>query len=155
MKILQHIATALMDVHNGNNWTEVSIEALLEDVTREEAITVTYMSPNSIAMLLHHLSFWNRTVAERGRGTEPSIGRDNGFDTPELRNTKEWNTLTKDNIASAKELAKVIRDFDETKLETPILPGHSSAYSNFQGQVEHVHYHLGQMMMIKQFLRTT
>lgn len=154
MKILQLIANALLNVHNGNNWTDVTIESTLEDVTWKEAVTVTPASPNTIATLLHHISFWNRAVAQRGKGIKPLIGEDNGFDMPPLKNEKDWKALIKDNIASAKELAEVIRNFDETKLNKPILPRHSSAYSNFQGQVEHVHYHLGQMVMIKQLLRT-
>jgi uncharacterized damage-inducible protein DinB len=153
MKITEQIAQHLTDVHNGDNWTEVNIQQTLADVSFEEAMVQTAASVNTIAMLLHHLSFWNRAVAERAAGKVPVIGEDNGFATDPLVSEDGWKALREDNIRSANELAAAIRFFDEEKLALPILPEHSSAYKNFQGQVEHVHYHLGQMVMIKKLIK--
>ncbi len=127
----------------------VNIVNTLADVSYEEAAVITPISPNSISMLLHHISFWNRVVALRAKGIKPVINDANGFDAPQLLSERDWEELKKDNILSSQELAVAIKDFDEAILDEPILPKHSSAYSNFQGQVEHVHYHLGQIVMLK------
>ena len=153
MKITELIAQHLTDVHNGDNWTEVNIEQTLADVSFEEAVVQTAASVNTIAMLLHHISFWNRAVSTRAAGKVPVIKADNGFAMAPIDSEKKWKVLQEDNIRSAAELATAIRLFDEKKLALPILPDHSSAYKNFQGQVEHVHYHLGQIVMIKKMIR--
>lgn len=153
MNILKLISQHLTDVHNGDNWTEVNIANTLADLSYIEAAASTPASVNTIASLLHHISFWNRAVAQRALGIVPAVGADNGFAMAEIQNEAEWKALQEDNIRSAEELATAIRLFDQEKLALPLLPGHSSAYKNFQGQVEHVHYHLGQMVMIKKFLR--
>jgi hypothetical protein len=152
MNLKEHIAQHLMDVHNGNNWTEVNLAETLKNINWQQAITVTPFSPNSIAMLVHHISYWNRAIAQRGRGAQPVINKENGMNAPAINDESGWEALKKDNLVSAHELATVIEGYDIGNLFSPILPGHSSAYKNFQGQVEHVHYHLGQILMIKNFL---
>lgn len=152
MNIKQHIANHLVEVHRGGNWTDVSITDTLKDISWQQAAIITPFSPNSIAMLLHHISYWNRIVALRGQNIEPEIDEKNGMDAPSLTNDTDWDDLKKDNIHSAEELATIIEGYDIGSLYNPILPAHSSAYKNFQGQVEHIHYHLGQMVIIKKYI---
>jgi hypothetical protein len=56
-------------------------------------------------------------------------------------------------MASAAELADIIGNIDEERLFQPIVPGHSSIYKNVQGTVEHIHYHLGQIVILKKLIR--
>lgn len=148
------IATHLMDVHNGNNWTDVNLSNTLKETSWQQAQQVTPISKNTIAAIVHHISFWNRAVAERASGKKPVIGDDNGFNVHAMQSEQDWENLKADNIRSAEELADAIRQMDTDKLYTAILPDHSTAYKNFQGQVEHVHYHLGQIVMLKKYLDT-
>ncbi|MCH5600403.1 DinB family protein [Niabella ginsengisoli] len=152
MRFKHHIAQHLLDVHRGGNWTDVNITDTIKDISWQQAIAKTSFSPNSIAMLLHHISYWNRVVAQRGRGIVSTINKENGMNVPPITNENEWLLLKKDNLHSAGELETVIEGYDEGNLFSPILTGHTSAYKNFQGQVEHVHYHLGQIVMIKKYL---
>ncbi|WP_018627359.1 DinB family protein [Niabella aurantiaca] len=153
MKKTEIIAQHLMDVHQGNNWTDVAIAGTIADIDSREAFAPVPFSQNTIGTLLNHIAYWNRVVAERGRGIKPVIAAHNGFEisepAPEL-----WEEIKTTLFRSAQELSDVIRGFDEAKLEAPVLPEHSSAYKNFQGQVEHVHYHLGQIVIIKKYLRS-
>ncbi len=155
MNFTNLIAQHLLDVQNGDNWTEINIELALADVSFEEANQHADGSANTIAMLLHHISFWNRSVAQRAVGIVPHVGEDNGFDTPLLSSKEEWEELQKDNIRSAEQLATAIINFEESKLTLPILPDHATAYKNFQGSVEHAHYHLGQMVLLKKIIKAT
>jgi len=68
MNIAEHIARHLRDVYAGQNWTEVNLQTTLEDVSYEEASEVTPASVNTIAGLVHHLTFWNRVMAQRIAG---------------------------------------------------------------------------------------
>ena len=155
MKLTTLIAQHIIDVHQGGNWTEVDLTTTLQDVTLKEAITRTQASPNTIASLLHHITFWNRVMVQRAQGTAVQINDANGYDHPPLNTEADWQNLKSDNIQSAHELATAIRQFDEAKLLEPILPNYSTAYKNLQGSVEHVHYHLGQIVILKKFIRNT
>ena len=155
MKITLLIAQHLIDVHEGNNWTEVSLAGILNDITLEEAITLTSASPNTIASLLHHITFWNRVMVQRIQGNTVTIDEHNGFTLPPLQTEDAWLKLQVDNNISSHELAVAIVNFDDAKLEQPLVSGGSSAYKNLQGAVEHVHYHLGQMVILKKLVKTT
>jgi uncharacterized damage-inducible protein DinB len=153
MQVTSHIAQHLLDVYTGGNWTEVSVAETLADLTFEEAIKVTAASPNSIASLVHHLSYWNRIMVQRIDGAKPGIPEVNGFDVGTIANEKEWKALIRDLFVSASELALAIKNVGDARLEEPIVNGLVSTYKNLQGSVEHIHYHLGQIVILKKLIR--
>ena len=155
MNITALIAQHIIEVHAGGNWTEVDITTTLQDITLPEATTRTLASPNTIASLLHHITFWNRVMVQRTQGVVVQVNNANGYDHPPLHTEEDWQNLKRDNIRSAHELAAAIRQFDEAKLLEPILPNYSTAYKNLQGSVEHIHYHLGQIVILKKLIRNT
>ncbi len=153
MKITALLAQHIIDVHEGGNWTEVDIAETVKDVTWQEATMHTKASPNTIASLLHHISFWNRVEVQRAHGIEPEINEANGYDHPPVHNEEDWQHLIADNTKSAHELADVIRTFEEAKLSEPLAARNSTAYKEFAGAAEHTHYHLGQMVILKKLIR--
>jgi uncharacterized damage-inducible protein DinB len=153
MNTAKLVAQHLLDVYKGNNWTEVNIADTLKDVTLSEAIIVTEASSNTIAALVHHLAFWNRAMTARLKGLEMKIPEDNGYCTPELKTEADWQRIRNDNLASATERAETISNIDKERLFQPIVPGRSSIYKNVQGMVEHIHYHLGQIVILKKLIR--
>ena len=155
MKLTSLIAQHLVEVHEGNNWTDVNLADTLKDVTAEEAVILTNASPNTIASLLHHITFWNRLMIKRMQGIDVFVDEKNGYDTPPIQTEEDWQQLQIDNNLSAHELAASIAAFDENLLFESLILGKSSAYKNLQGTVEHVHYHLGQMVILKKLIKVT
>jgi uncharacterized damage-inducible protein DinB len=153
MNILSLIAQHVIDVTEGGNWTDVNIADTIRDISVEEANRRTPASPNTIASLLYHLSYWNRVMMQRMKGVKVAVPESNGFDVPELRTDHDWGNLKNDLFDSSRQLAEAIRAFDETKLMDPILPEYSSVYKNLQGTVEHLHYHLGQIVILKKLVK--
>ncbi len=153
MIITSLIAQHILDVHEGNNWTEVDITSTLKDISVKQATLLTQASVNTIAALIHHLTYWNRVMVQRINGIKVIVPVANGYNVPDLKTEQEWQQLKEDNILSAHELATAIKSFDEKRLPEPILPGYSSAYKNLQGSVEHIHYHLGQIVMLKHLVK--
>ncbi|RYE27206.1 MAG: DinB family protein [Sphingobacteriaceae bacterium] len=147
------IARHVLDVHEGGNWTEVDITSTLKDVTLQQAVSLTPGSPNTIAALLHHLTYWNRVMVSRINGTAVVVPEANGFDAPVLNVEQDWEVLKEDNLRSARELAAAITGCQEYNLSAPILPGYPSAYKSLQGSVEHIHYHLGQIVILKHLIK--
>lgn len=149
------IAQHVLDVHTGGNWTEVDLAHTLADVTLAEAGTCTPASPNTIAALVRHLTYWNRVLARRAHGQATTIDSANGFAAgPPLYTEADWQELLADLQASGRELAAAVAAVPEAQLPATILPGYSSTYQNLQGAVEHLHYHLGQLVILKNLVRT-
>ncbi|WP_153796297.1 DinB family protein [Foetidibacter luteolus] len=151
--IAEMIAQHILDVHFGNNWTEVTIRETLDDVTLEEALTVTAASPNHIAGLTYHLSFYNKHVLQRLAGSAPEIPESNGFDLPPINDEAGWEQLKADLLESAELLADAVKPLPDDVLNEPILEGYSSRYKTLHGIAEHAHYHLGQMVILKKLIR--
>lgn len=153
MDIAALIAGHLLDVYAGQNWTEVNLKSTLDGVTFDEASQLTPASNNSIAGLVNHLAFWNHVMTLRIRGEKVEIPEANGFDNSALADEEEWQSLKKDCFKSGKVLAEAIGKLSNKQLQQEILPGYPSAYKSLQGAVEHVHYHLGQIVILKHLLR--
>lgn len=147
------IAQHLIDVHEGGNWTEVNVIETLKDVTLAEANTVTAASANTIATLVNHLMFWNKAMMARLQDIDMDIPDSNGYDDPQLQTEADWQRLKEEHMTSAHEFADTIRSITEERLHQPIVPGRSSIYKNVQGSVEHIHYHLGQIVILKKLIR--
>jgi hypothetical protein len=154
MNLPEIIAQHVLDVHEGNNWTEVDLAHTLRDVTLAEATARTPASPNTIAALVRHLVYWNQVMARRAQGQPTQIPATNGFDGPSLHSEADWQALQAELWQSARELAAAIRRMPAEQLPEPILPAYSSAYKNLHGAVEHVHYHLGQLVVLKNLVRS-
>jgi uncharacterized damage-inducible protein DinB len=155
MKITEFIAQHITEVHEGGNWTEVNIKDTLADVGYEEATTVTRASYNTVAALVHHLSFYNDVVIQRLSGNDPDISESNGFDMAEIKNENDWIQLKKRNTQSAQQLASAVREFPEGKIFELTVTGHATHYKTLHGVIEHAHYHLGQIVLLKKLIRQT
>jgi uncharacterized damage-inducible protein DinB len=152
MKLQQLIAQHILDVHNGHNWTEVNIADTLNDVSFKMAVTQTKASKNTIASMLYHLTFYNDVMLKRLQGNPPEINNANGFDMPTLHDEAAWQELKQKNMASANALAEAIQNIPDEKLFESILPGYSQTYKSLHGIAEHAHYHLGQMVLLKNLI---
>ncbi|HVX25109.1 MAG TPA: DinB family protein [Parafilimonas sp.] len=152
MNILNAIAMHVTDVYDGENWTDVNIANTLSDVTWRQAQQQTAASKNTIASLLHHLYYWNGVMMERIKGNNPSVPNSNGFNVDVLKDENDWSELKEKTRVSFVQLADAVKNFPAEKLFETSPTGRSSYYKNFQGMVEHAHYHLGQMVIIKKLL---
>ena len=91
---------------------------------------------------------------QRLEGKNPSIPEVNGFDVKKLNNESDWNLLKEKTHQSFIQLANVVSKFPEEKLYDTYAEGGSSYFKNIHGIVEHAHYHLGQMVILKNLTRS-
>jgi len=155
MKITELIAQHITEVFEGNNWTDVNIKDTIDDIDYREATTVTKASYNTIAALLHHLSFYNDVVSMRLMGINPEIDEINGFNVPAIKNEHDWQLLKDAVFASAANLSDAVRKFPEEKINDLTVTEHSTYYKTLHGLAEHAHYHLGQIVLIKKLVRVS
>ena len=152
MQLTHLLAQHIKDVYEGNNWTDVNISQTLQNINWKQAQQQTEASPNTIASLLHHVYYWNGILMQRIKGEDPNVPEENGYDVPFINNEDEWNVLKEKAHQSFIQLAEAVKNFPEEKLSETYAAGKSSYYKNFQGIVEHAHYHLGQIVILKNLI---
>lgn len=153
IKLTHLIADSILEVFEGNNWTDVSIAQTLSDITFDDAKKLTGASANTIASIVHHLQYWNGIVIQRMNGILPEIPAINGFDVNEITDENEWHQLIEETHQSFKTLANAVKHFPEQRLSEYTPEGKSTYYKNMQGIAEHAHYHLGQIIILKHIVQ--
>lgn len=152
MKLTDTLSENILNVFEGNNWTDVSITDILSAISFTQANTVTAASRNTIAGLAHHLLYWNKVIMQRLQGEDPAIPDSNGFDAGELTSEKTWQNLVAELRQSFVDLSSAIRNFPEDRLNDLTKSGKSTIGDNLYGIIEHAYYHMGQMMILKNLL---
>jgi uncharacterized damage-inducible protein DinB len=154
MTIASQIAKHFKDVHFGGNWTSVNYRDVLAEVSWQQAGTKV-QSFNTILTLVNHVKYY-MNVVERVLLGEPLIGKDaESFVHSSVNNTEEWDVLRNEFWAKAETVAALIAQLPDSKLTEPFFDEkYGTYYRNLQGMVEHHHYHLGQIVIIKKLLNT-
>lgn len=153
MNLSGQLAKHLRDVHFGGNWTCVNLKAVLEDVTWQQAITKAG-SFNTIATLLFHIDYFVVVVAKVLQGG-PLDGKDTlSFNHPPIQSSEDWQALMDKAWSDAEEFADLIEQLPESKLWEDFSDDkYGTYYRNIQGIIEHSHYHLGQITLIKKLIQ--
>lgn len=155
MNLTAQLAKHLRDVHFGGNWTSSNLKDCLVGVNWEQATTTVY-SFNTIATLVFHMNYYVSVVSKVLQG-EPLHAKDAlSFDNPPITSEEEWISLQNKIWADVENFALQIEQLPESQLwEVFTEEKYGSYYRNIQGIIEHIHYHLGQVVMIKKILEQT
>ncbi|HEX6430030.1 MAG TPA: DUF1572 domain-containing protein [Niastella sp.] len=153
MNLSQQIAKHFREVYFGDNWTDVNLKDSLADVTWEEATTQIYAC-NTIATLLFHMNWYVIRVAKVLLGN-PLEGHDkDSFAVPLVQSAENWAALQATVFADAEGFANQIEQLPASKLEETFSEEkYGNYYRNIHGIIEHNHYHLGQIVLLKKILR--
>jgi uncharacterized damage-inducible protein DinB len=155
MTLLKQIAKHFRDVYFGGNWTSVNLKDTLADISWEEAITKVH-NFNTIAMLVFHINYYVTPVLKVLEGEPLNASDKFSFDSPPITSSDDWQKLVTKALAEAEYFAVQIEQFDEAKLfEDFTDPKYGNYYRNLHGIIEHTHYHLGQISLIKKILNET
>lgn len=153
MRLTKQIATHFRDVHFGGNWTDVNLKDVLADINWKEATTKVY-NLNTIATLVFHMNYYVTPVLKVLQGEPLNASDKFCFDAPAITNAADWEQLVNKSMADAALLAGQIEQLDEAKLfEIFTDPKYGNYYKNLHGIIEHTHYHLGQISLIKKIIR--
>lgn len=147
-----YLAKHLRDVHFGGNWTWVNLKDTLSDVTWQQA-TTPVKDLNTIATLLFHVNYFVGVQVKVLQGG-PLEGNDKlSFAHPPIHSQADWDAMLEKAWSEAETLAQLIEKLPEEKLwDVFCEEKYGSYYRNLQGLIEHTHYHLGQMTLLKKLL---
>lgn len=152
MNLPAQIAKLFRDVHYGGNWTSVNLKENLAGLTWQQATTKVY-SFNTIADLVYHMNYYVSAVLKVLQGEPLNASDKYSFDHPPIRSQQEWEKLLTKTCTDAENFATLVEQLPESKLwETFSDEKYGNYYRNIHGVIEHCHYHLGQIVLIKKIL---
>ena len=146
------IAILITETATGNNWTGINTETALRGITAEQAVKRINANHLNIAELTAHLTCWNKVIARRLNGENYQPGKEEDFPVIDLLSETEWEALKTAFMESFVILETTLCSKEDNILDVPIFEGGTSAYRNLHGQISHLHYHLGQMVLLKKLV---
>ena len=152
MNLAAQIAKHLREIYFGGNWTASNLKDNLEGITWQEA-TIQVYSFNTIAALTYHIDYYVSAILGVLK-EQPLTAKDQySFDHPSILSQEDWDALLNKTLADAEDLASLVEQLPESKLgEVFSDEKYGNYYRNLHGVIEHSHYHLGQIVLIKKII---
>jgi uncharacterized damage-inducible protein DinB len=152
MNISKQIAKNFREVYFGRNWTVSNLKEHLSDVTWQQAKTKA-QDFNTIATLVFHIHYFVKVTLKVLEG-KPLNGNDKlSFDHPPINSQKDWLQFLDSVWSEGEQFANLIENLPDTILLENFTDGkYGNYYRNLTGIIEHTHYHLGQILLIKKMV---
>lgn len=153
MNISKQIAKHFREVYFGGNWTWSNLKDNLADVSWQQATTQVY-SFNTIATLVYHIGYFVSAATDVLQN-EPLHAHDKfSFNHPPVNSPEDWKTFLDKTFTGAETFANLIEQLPDNKLEEVFYEEkYGTYYRNLHGIIEHAHYHLGQIALIKKIIQ--
>ena len=152
MNFSAQLAKHFREVHFGGNWTSVNLKQTLEGVTWEQATTKIH-SFNTIVALVYHINYYVSAILNVLRGHPLNASDKYSFDHPQILSQDDWQKLLDKTWADAETFGSLVEKLPDSKLDEIFADAkYGNYYRNFLGVIEHTHYHLGQIVIIKKLL---
>lgn len=153
MNTSQQIAKHFKEVHFGGNWTCSNLRDNLADVTWQQATQQIY-SLNTIATLVYHTHYYVHAVLKVLKGEELEAHDKYSFAHPPIQSQEDWENLLSKVWEDAQSFELMLKNLPEAKLwENISEEKYGIYYRNLHGIIEHTHYHLGQIAIIKKIIQ--
>ena len=152
MAITQQIAKQFREVYYGGNWTGSNLKDAVNGVNWEQAVQKVD-GLNSIAALVFHINYYVDLII-KVLESKPLEGHDKySFNLPPIQSTNDWEDLLNTSWANAEKFVKMVEALPDEKLrDTFVVEKYGNYYRNLEGVIQHTHYHLGQIVVIKKLI---
>jgi uncharacterized damage-inducible protein DinB len=148
----KQLAKHIHQVYFGGNWTEVNIKDTVSNISWEVA-TKKVDGFNTILALTYHIHYFTKVQL---KVLEDGIleGKDSeSYKHSEITSQHQWEAMHKAMWQDAERFTKLIEELPDTILDQPFTDKKYGTYAtNFLGLIEHTHYHLGQIVILKKLI---
>ncbi len=152
MKLTQQIAKHFRELMFGGNWTYSNVKDNLSDVTWQQATTKVY-DFNTIATLVFHMNYFVAAALQVLQGKPLDAHDKFSFDHPPISSKEGWEQFLNKVWLDAENFANAIEQLPDNVLSENFADEkYGNVYRNIHGIIEHSHYHLGQIVIIKKLL---
>lgn len=152
IKFSAQLSKHFREFHFGGNWTASSLKEQLMNVTWQQATTSVYKL-NTIAALTWHMNYYVAAAIKVLQGDPLDAKDEYSFNLPPVQSQADWEKLLEKTWSDAELFARLIEQLPEPMLwEDFTDKKYGNYYRNIHGIIEHCHYHLGQIVVIKKIL---
>jgi len=153
MNLPAHLAKHLRDVYFGGNWSSSNLKDQLADVNWQQATTPIY-GLNTIATLVYHMTCYVDGVLKVFQGGPLETKDKLSFNHPPIESPEDWGKMLDKIWSDVEAFAQLIEVLPEEKAWEPFVEEkYGNYFRNITGIIEHLHYHLGQVVIIKKILQ--
>lgn len=152
MNISEQLGRHFREIHFGGNWSCSCLQDNLKDVSLEQAL-LKVDGINTIATLVYHTTYYVNALHTVLLGKEFKAKDELSFLHPKLETEMDWLAMVHSAMQNAEQVAKLIEQLpDEIWSKVFVEEKYGTWFRNVTGIIEHMHYHLGQIVMIKKLL---
>lgn len=148
------IAKLFSDWFDQKPWTEITLTALLEDITPEMAAAHPVPGANSIWQLVQHCLGWRQNVLLKLQGAVFTSPEDNYLSEPKDISAKAWSDLLIALRDNEKLWQSYLLNLAPEQLDKGYAPAQNAftQYEVIHGILHHDNYHFGQILILKKIL---
>lgn len=149
MHLSAQMAKHFREVFFGGNWTSVNLKQTLDGINWQQATTSVH-GFNSIAALVYHINYYVSAVKKVFEGDTLDAHDKFSFDVPQITSDADWQSLIDKTFTDAESFTNLVERLPEAMMATFFVDEkYGTYYRNIHGIIEHTHYHLGQITLIK------
>ena len=154
MNLATELAVQFNSVYLAKDWVSTtSIKTQLSDLRWEEAVTKISLL-NSIADLARHLDYYIKGIIGVLEGGSLDMHDAESFSFAPIRSQKEWEECMESLWNHASEFSRLVAGLSPQEMEAPFANAqYGSNYHNINAMIQHIYYHLGQIVVIKKLIR--
>ena len=154
MQCSKQIASHFRQLCFGGNWTWVNLKDTLKDLNWEQAITQV-KDFNSIAVLVYHIGYYVTVQLKVLKGGNLEGTDKDSFNCPPIQSATDWESLLDKTWQEAEEYAALVEQLSDDQLnQFFVIEKYGNWHHNLMGLIEHAHYHLGQIVMLKKMIQS-
>lgn len=152
MNSTKQIAKHVREVIWGGNWTCSNLKETLKDLSWQQATTQVH-SFNTIATLVYHSHYFVRAALKVLQGKVLDSKDAESFAHPPISSQADWEAFLAEIWAESELFISLIEKLPEDIIwEDFADKKYGNYYRNLHGIIEHHHYHLGQIVLIKKMV---
>lgn len=153
MKLTHQTAKHLRAVYFGGNWSATNFKDTLSDVTWEEA-NKRIGDLNTIAILVFHATYYISGILPVLTGGALTTRDKYSWILPEITSQDDWEKLVESAYVDAEKFAVTLESLPDEVMHTDFSDKkYGSYFDNLHGIIEHLHYHLGQIVLLKKIVK--
>lgn len=153
MRKTEQLADRLRDVTLGGTWiANTNCKDQLDNLDWKIANT-KFQSINTISILAQHIHYYINGIKNAFEGGYLEIKDKYSFNFPPIESQNEWKSFLNKFWNDTEKLADLIEKMPDEKLNQSFVDEKYGTYQrNIEGMIEHIYYHLGQIVLIKKII---
>ncbi|WP_164462060.1 DinB family protein [Bacillus sp. FJAT-42376] len=149
MSELARMADQLERAYRGSAWHGPSLLEALEDVDFKKAFQHPLHDAHSIWEIVLHVTSTNETVTMRLMGMAAMMTPEEDWPSIDTSDAGSWQAALEKLSQSHNKLIDALKTVSEDRLDDPVIKEFSTIYVTIQGNIQHMIYHAGQIMLLK------